>query len=334
LVLGSKLQSRGIGYAFDYSWSQYLRIECTAVLQYLRLAVWPFPLVFDYGAEVALPTASVLALSIAILAAIGAGLVLGWRRQPALTFFGCWFFLILAPTSSVVPVAGQPIGENRVYLSLAAVAVLFAIGVDRIAGVRGRMWLFAAAAALGCMTVARNRTFQTDLALWTDNVAKRPESSRAHFQHGTALLRHGRTQEGIVALQKALAIKPAYADAHMNLAAAYFSQRRLDDAIRHFSLALQFKPDNPAAHSNLGSTLFQAGRKAEAAEQFRESLRLRPTYADARVNLGIVLAHLGKTDEAIAEFQETLRQDPRNTAAREQLAALLAALQRPAVPSK
>lgn len=334
LVLGSKLQARGIGYAFVYSWNQYLRIECTAVLHYLHLAVWPFPLIFDYGSEVAVPTATVLILSFAGLGAIATGLVVAWRRQPALTFLGCWFFLILAPTSSIVPVAGQPIGENRVYLSLAAVAVLFAVVCDRVAAHRGRVWLFAAATALGCLTVARNRDFRTDLTVWTDTVAKRPESSRAHFQHGTALLRHGRTQDGIVALEKALALSPAYADAHVNLAAAYFSQHRLDDAIRHFTVALQLKPDNPAAQSNLGSTLFQAGRKAEAAEHFRESLRLRPTYADARVNLGIVLAHLGKIDEAIAEFQETLRLEPENKAAREQLAALRAALQHPAPPSK
>jgi Tfp pilus assembly protein PilF len=334
LILGSKLQARGIGYAFEYSWSQYLRIECTAVLHYLRLAVWPCSLIFDYGAEVALPTAALLVLSIAILGLIATGLVLAWRRHPALTFLGSWFFVILTPTSSVVPVAGQPIGENRVYLSLAAVAVIFAIGCDRIAGSRGRIGLFAVVTALGCMTVARNHNYQTDLAIWTDTVAKRPESSRAHFQKGTALLRHGRTQDGILELEKALAIKPAYADAHVNLAAAYFSQRRLDDAIRHFSLSLKLKPDNPAAQSNLGSTLFQVGKKAEAVEHFRAALRLRPTYADARINLGIVLAHLGRTDEAIAEFQETLRLDPKNASAREQLAALLASLQRPAPASK
>ena len=49
--------------------------------------------------------------------------------RPRLGFLGAWFFVILAPSSSVVPVAGQTIAEHRMYLPLAAVIVLaLAIG--------------------------------------------------------------------------------------------------------------------------------------------------------------------------------------------------------------
>jgi tetratricopeptide (TPR) repeat protein len=329
LILASKIQARGIGYGFDYSWTQYLRIECSAVLHYLRLAAWPFSLVFDYGYEVGLPAAPVVAASIAVLSLIGIGLVVAWRRFPAITFLGCWFFVILGPTSSIVPVAGQPIAENRVYLSLAAVAILAAVLLDRILSTRGHAALLAAAAAFGCMSIARNHDFRSEQSIWSDTIAKRPNSSRAHFYYGTALVRRGQMNEGIAHLEKAVALKPSYSFAHVNLATALFGQNRLDDALRHFALAVQLKPDDPAARSNFGSALFKAGKKAEAVEQYREALRLRPTHADARVNLGIVLAHLGKTDEAIATFQEAIRLHPDNAAAREQLALLLASLQPP-----
>ena len=46
------------------------------------------------------------------------------RYWPAIGFAGAWFFVILAPTSSVVPLADQPMAEHRMYLSLAAVIAL------------------------------------------------------------------------------------------------------------------------------------------------------------------------------------------------------------------
>ena len=46
------------------------------------------------------------------------------RRRPKWGFLGVWFFAILAPSSSVVPLAGQTEAEHRMYLPLAAVVTL------------------------------------------------------------------------------------------------------------------------------------------------------------------------------------------------------------------
>ena len=318
-MLGTRIHVRGIGYGFDFNWSQYLRIECLTVLQYLRLAVWPGTLTFDYGTEVPLPGAGTLTACLLGLGILAGLMAAGWRRHAPSVFLAGCFFLILAPTSSIVPVAGQPIAENRVYLPLAAVAILASIGIFRVSAQRSVFVLLLGATALGAATVARNRTYDSALRIWTDTVRKLPGSSRAHLYLGTALVRAGQRSEAIGHLEEAVRLRPSYSFAHLNLASAYFLEHRNEDALRHYAIAVKLKPDDHIAQSNFGSALFAAGQKDAAIERFNTSLRLRPDYAEARVNLGITLAHLGRFDEAVAAFQETLRLHPGHAGASSQL---------------
>ena len=100
---------------------EYLRSQPGVVLHYLRLAVWPDALCLDYGWPVA-TSAGAIAWPLLALAAL-AGLTL-WsiRRCPPVGLLAGWFFLCLAPTSSLVPIVDLAF-EHRMYLPLAALAV-------------------------------------------------------------------------------------------------------------------------------------------------------------------------------------------------------------------
>src|SRR5262249_15010774 len=74
----------------------------------------------------------------------------GW-----LGFIGAWFLMILAPSSSIVPIATEMAAERRIYLPLAAVVVLMLIGVETLrrslddpSGARSRSGLLCALAAV------------------------------------------------------------------------------------------------------------------------------------------------------------------------------------------
>ena len=79
----------------------------------------------------ALPLAAQLALA-------GAATWALWRHRPE-GFAGAWFFLILAPTSSVVPVIQQPVAENRPYLPLAALVSLGVLALHARTGRRATL---------------------------------------------------------------------------------------------------------------------------------------------------------------------------------------------------
>ncbi len=64
-----------------------------------------------------------------LLVLLAASTMVALWRKPALGFVGAWFFAILAPSSSVVPLVTQTIAEHRMYLPLAAAVTLAVVGV-------------------------------------------------------------------------------------------------------------------------------------------------------------------------------------------------------------
>jgi len=126
------LNHRGVGFSPDAAWWAYGLTECRVIVKYLGLACWPHPLVFDYGMFVPTPLSVLWPYALALTALLTATIV-ALRRSPMLGFMGCWFFLILSPTPSIVPVVGQPMAENRLYLPLAGLLALGLTGIFAIA---------------------------------------------------------------------------------------------------------------------------------------------------------------------------------------------------------
>ncbi len=107
-------------------WWPYLCTQFGAIVHYLRLCAWPYPLVMDYGPVLAKQASEIVPYAV-VLALLGLATLAALWRWPKIGFLGAWFFLILAPTSSVVPVATQTIAEHRMYLPLAAVLTAVAL---------------------------------------------------------------------------------------------------------------------------------------------------------------------------------------------------------------
>lgn len=324
LMLTTRMGARGVGYGISLNWHEYLRIEAGAVLHYLRLAMFPSGLVFDYGEEVPVPAALTTLIEAATLAVIAALALSLWRRRPPLGWLVAAVFLVLAPTSSFVPVTGQPIAENRLYLPLAALAVLATLGLAAGLGRRAPPVLLAVAAALAWGTARRNHDYRSELAIWADTVAKQPGSGRAHAHYAKAVLDAGQPDLARAHWQTAVRLSPRMSEAHMNLGSLDLQQGRIPEAITAYQLALRLKPGNVVAQTNLGSALFQAGRREEAVAAYEQALRLRPGHLDARLNLGIVLGHLGRYPESIRLFEDVLREYPGHPIARDNLLQLRA----------
>jgi tetratricopeptide (TPR) repeat protein len=324
LVLGNGGNRGGsIGFGIGVSWWDHTLTQFEAVVRYLWLSAWPHPLVFDYGATWAKSTAEVLGYA-AIVLPLLAGTLVALRRNHPLGFLGAWFFVILAPTS-LMPGPTQMIVEHRLYLPLAAVTVLAAAGAHRAGGRRVLAGLLVAACALGVLTFRRNQDYRSDLVLWQDTVAKRPDNPVAHDNLGAALSARGHSREALAEFETTLRLDPNHPEGNINLAEALSSAGRPKEALPYLLRALPLAFNHPALQLNLGTTLDRLGRTREAIIYYERALRMKPELAEAQNNLGDVYLRLGRPDLARPRIEEALRLKPGYPEAHYNLAFVLAA---------
>ncbi|HUI05881.1 MAG TPA: hypothetical protein VL486_02635, partial [Verrucomicrobiae bacterium] len=140
ILLGVVLVSAGV-FAYASMTAQYigrweyLAAEPGVVLYYLRLSVWPSPLSLNHPWPIAQAWTNVL-LPASVMAILLGASAWGLTRKPAPSptsgpvwgFVGAWFFLILVPSSSIIPLH-DVIYEHRMYLSLAAVVSVVVMGL-------------------------------------------------------------------------------------------------------------------------------------------------------------------------------------------------------------
>jgi protein O-mannosyl-transferase len=298
--------------------------------KYLWLFIWPAGLSADYSYNAVplfgwhpLEWNDVKAL-IALALCLGAALlaVRTYRTRKPLFFFLLFFFVALVPTSNLAILIGSIMAERFVYLpsiGLAGCAIAAICALDRQV-TRQRLWVARAAwIALGflCLacaarTYARNFDWLDERSLWTSAVDVCPESAKARYNLGNALLPlPGRLPDAIAEFQAALRIEPGNAAAHFSLGSAVSQlPGRLPDAIAEYQAALRIDPHYAAAHSNLGLALANSGRWPEAIAEYQTALRINPDLAEAHDNLGLALANSGRWPEAIAEYEAALGINP------------------------
>lgn len=311
----------------------YLYNQAQMIARYLWLTVWPHALVIDYGLPRQLHLTDVVlpgALVVALLALTIVALV----RWPRTGFLGAMFFLTLAPTSSLIPIASEVGAERRMYLPLAALsvlAVLAAIRFERVASRKAAIGLLMLATfALAARTAYRSREFESALVLWQTSVERWPQG-RSRFALGTQLMDAGRHEEAEAQLRLATA---DYPDAKAGLGTVLLLQGKMDEGIGVLDAFVQENPSLPnriparvllaQAHRAVAERELTS-RNAPAAEKAaRQSIALDATNADAHNLLGAALASQGNLRAAIPEFQAAVRINPKHEVALKNLAQAIA----------
>lgn len=287
-----------------------------AVLGLLWVRTVSFPPEASRARDAYLAIGSLLVLSAFLLRSLAPRMPI--NRWGGLGFLGAWFFMILAPSSSVVPIATEMAAERRIYLSLAAVIVLVLLGVEA----RGRTWQFVRTAVFAVIvmslvvaTAVRGSTYNDTEAIWRDVTVKIPENARGWDNLGGAFLEKGRVAEGEAALRRALAVEPAYMPGWHKLGALVIRQGRTEEGQQLLRRAVLLDPNHAPSLGKLGAALIDLGRPRDAVPFLERALAAEPTARDW-VTYGVALAQSGRQDDALGAFDVSLMLEPDQTAAR------------------
>jgi tetratricopeptide (TPR) repeat protein len=247
----------------------------------------------------------------------------GW-----LGFLGAWFFMILAPSSSVVPIATEMAAERRIYLPLAAVIVLVLLGVEALrrrledpTGAPARAWQVVRTGAFAVImiglvvaTAVRGSMYNDTEAIWRDVTAKVPENARGWDNLGGTFLQKGRVVEGEAAMRRALAVEPGYLPGWQKLGALAIRLGRPEEGQQLLRQAILLAPNHVPSLSKLGAVLIDLGRPREAIPYLERALAAEPTAGDW-ATYGVALAQSGRLDGALGAFDVSLMLEPNQMAA-------------------
>jgi tetratricopeptide (TPR) repeat protein len=296
----------------------------------------PTGLVADYGEPVTRTLANVWPAA-AFVSLLVIGTLAAWLVSPILAFFATWFFITLAPTSSIVPIATEVGAERRMYLPLIAVVALVVVGAvhamnrlgDRVRPVVARGALVTVCLVLIVLTLVRNAEYATTLGIWQTVVDRWP-SGRGHYNYGLALKEIGRRSEAIEEYNRALPDSPG---AHYALGFELQADGRYDEAIAHYREFIRIKPldiDVPRAYHQIGRALLAQGKREDALVAFRESVARNPADQGSLAGIGDTLLALDRLPEAVTAYQNYLRRFPRSPEAMMNLGLTLVKLDRDA----
>lgn len=258
--------------------------------------------------------------------------------NPALaaSFFMFWFFIVLSPTSSIVPIA-DVMAEHRLYLPSLGVFVVACLGLNRLTKKVFKddnkagpavfyIVIIAAIAGLSLLTYRRNLVWKDNISLWGDVLKKTRSKARAYNNLAKAYMDVKKYDLAIPLLNAALSIDRNFEEIHFNLGVSYYDTGQFDLAKKEFKatvgigeiLLKMSKVKRPRmllpARVYLANTYFITGEHENAVREYTGLLSsggVDPAgVAGLRYNLSLSYRELGRLEEAKKELTWILSQNP------------------------
>ena len=335
----------------------YLATQQGVIVHYLKLIIWPHPLCLDYAWPPALSVNEILlpALLIMVLVLVTAVLVL--KKHPV-GFCLAWFFIILAPSSSIIPISDYAV-EHRTYLSLAGITtlftLLFVLFMEKILSKRNlrlhvtalsSILLMFIVAAFMARTIARNNDYASQFIIMKKTIEVNPYNFRARslminsFMDAYEFVEaEMEARASLINVKKMMADKsnrvnslPAscskdfYPFVNNQIGAALLCQDRNEEAITFFQDALEFNKNTVIARYNMAVALHGLGRDEDALREVLLSIDIEPKFIKSYTLAGILMLQADKNKEAISYFEKAVYFDDSSIIAKLELAWLLATI--------
>lgn len=297
----------------------YFATELGVLTHYLRLAVWPVGLCFDYhdwpiAQNLTEHLDSGIFLTVVFLACL-----VGVARGNGLAFLGLATFFVLSVTSSFLPIRDVA-NEYRMYVPMMFLTTLAVVGgylsLQAVWPAGAERPLVGAAIVVPIVvlftvgTILRNEDYQTVTTLWTDVIEKRPGNPRAPAHLGFGASLDGDFDKVEHWFERSLELNPHDHATILQLALVRFRKGDLPGALEYLERTrgtIDFLID---AQSPFGTFLHFNGQSDQGLEMLNLAVRVHPTRTRPRFLRAGVLVELGRTQDAQADIDECNRLNP------------------------
>ncbi len=279
-----------------------------SLLFYLRILIYPHPLLFYYGYDM-IPLATPGNIWVILSFVLYAGLLLyaifTFRKKHLLSFAILWYLIFIAMYSNMlIPVVGI-VGERFVFAAslgfcMALVWAIFKIfktepnslTIEFDARAKILVVVILILIPYAALTVTRNREWRNLFNLYTKDIPYLENSAKANTQYAGYLMR------------------TTYQDPnfrkHGNV-----NQFKLDVIKKHFRKSLEIYPDNYQTLNDLGAVYLFLGKDPDSAIIYlRKAIALNDQLEPAWVNLGMSYRETMQYDSAVYVYSTILRRNP------------------------
>ena len=305
-----------VGASQPFSGLEYLLSQPEILLHYLRLCFWPVDLCLDYYWSVSRDPVRIAICGAMVLTLVATAVVL-YRRRPQASFLVLAPFLILAPTSTVFPLADLAV-EHRMYLPLAAVLSGTVLTVSMLLphAARARRVIAVGTCALLCaLTLHRNFDYASVERIWSTVLEVNPDNPRAYNEIGRVREAEGEHDHAHALYRRAMQasdrsdMKPL-APYHYNLGIALHRVSALEEAAFHYRRALFYQPRSTTVLLNLGTALWDLGDVEGAVREYEHLVKIKPDYSPAHNNIAIARSKSGMYREAAESYRRAIEGNP------------------------
>lgn len=296
----------------------YFFTQCRVIWTYIRMFFLPFGQNVDPDVAVSgnlLEHGAILGLAALIALAVAAWI---FRKRYRLAAFGVFMFLLLiAPTSSFIPIRDVQ-AEHRLYLPFLGLVLMCMEGLRRLRFPQVA-WAGAIVLAVCCvMTYQRSAVWATSLDLWKDSVAKSPNKYRPQFQLAFAEYEIGKCEDASRTFEAASRLGPTDNQLLIDWALALDCAGRWQEAIEKLTHASRFAND-AHVHTQLAMVYAKHNQMQAALAELDKAERLDASYEMIYVYRGNIDLIGGDRAGAEREYRHALTLNPENQAARDGL---------------
>jgi len=317
LIFQNRLRGGSVGTGSDVSLIDNFYTQAWAFVHYLRLLVFPWGFIFDYGSTFLHHVEEVIPQIIIVVAGIWIT-IWGYWRKNMVGFMGATFFLLLAPSSSLIPVLTQSIAEHRMYLpSVVVISIPFLLILRVYPSPLRKLSIWLSCGlffmfSLTALTWNRNLIYQQELMLWKQTSERCPQNARAHNNYGLALMRSGQLELAQSEFEKTIALRPEHAFAYRNLGDIAMIQKDYARAAKQYQTAIDIDPSFTDAKINLGECRIENGESDSAIRLFEEVLEDSNVLPEVRTRLASLWLDKGQIEKAGLLLEKATRLNGKN----------------------